>query len=218
MQSNILWWVFGKGRMRKAIIILKQESLNNFKAFMDYAEIPRDPLSIVIKTHNFLDQLASKILMLHMKEPEKILGSEQNPKHYYLSQKTNLLAALGYMNVGNVSNEFKALDDLRNKFAHKYNYKITKQDIEKFGNFDKEKLLIENLMSHIANLVGYFMSIVNMLTVAPFYNECCNRQSIFKNDNGFKPGQINRNYPKDFSELFMMTDKDWERFQKGSQN
>ena len=192
------------------IEIHKKENIKNFTSFMDYAAHPDDPLSVVIKSHNYLDQLASEIIKLHMKEPEKLLGDDNQPKNYYLRQKVNLLSALGYINDENVLNNFEALDKLRNKFAHRYSYKIVRSDIEKFGVLNNNIHLVDNLLSYIANLVGYFMSIRTMLEVAPFYNECCNRQDIFIKDSGFKSREIKSNYPENFNKLFMMTEKDWK--------
>ncbi|WP_255262190.1 hypothetical protein [Bacillus cereus] len=102
--------------------------------FMD-ATNEEDELQIILRGHIYIEHEIEKMLINHLVEPSVIMGGRNRLN---FNTKLNLAVALGLLPKDKKS-PYDKLGGLRNKYAHKLNYKMTELDLNKLvDSMDKE--------------------------------------------------------------------------------
>lgn len=112
--------------------------------FLDYL-LRLDEVSVILKTHLRVEQNIDKILSKNFKFPDNLLK-------WSFTNKINILRAIGILDE-NFFQKFKKFNDLRNKFSHKYNYKLNSEDINFLESINVNKnLIVPNELKEIPRI------------------------------------------------------------------
>lgn len=149
----------------------------------------KDDLLLVLKTHLIIEKLIEEILSAMLVKPDEII--EMN-----FFRKIQIIEALGIKN-NNIIVKLKALNSLRNKFAHNLDYKIKNEDLSIFFSYSTLKRAnnISLQLIQIAAWTIYFlMSAREFYLDLPFYMQCNDNKERLKRDKGFDIDAINEIY------------------------
>lgn len=124
--------------------IKSETSVDKNGSTIDYL-LKFDELAVMLKSHLILEQEIDVVL-------RKILPKSIITLDWSFLQKVNLLDAMGFTN-DSIAEYFRKFNTLRNKFAHKYNYQLSHEDIVFLGSIGKnEKMRIPDELKKIENL------------------------------------------------------------------
>lgn len=94
-----------------------------------------DELQIILRGHLYIEHEIEKLLRNHLVEPDVILGGRNK---LMFNGKLNLVVALGLL-PKDKRGPYDKLGGLRNKYAHRLNYKMTEKDLNGLvDSMDKE--------------------------------------------------------------------------------
>ncbi len=93
---------------------------NDADDFVDYL-LRVDESSVILKTHLKLEQGINAALRGILLKPSVVTD-------WSFLDKINVLAAVGFLE-GDIVKNFKGFNNLRNKFSHRYRYRLSPEDI-----------------------------------------------------------------------------------------
>lgn len=146
----------------------------------------RDVLAIVLKSHLFIEKTTEDILTYSLEYPNKSIDDRKS-----FSYKVNLLEALGY-DRKNMISRLRAINDIRNEYAHNLEYKISKEDIKPLvKNLSiNNKSLVSQLVMGIMATIGYLMAVRQMTKSMPFITYCLNNWDRLEQDPMFSCDEL----------------------------
>ncbi len=175
-----------KKRKEEMDTFFKKHCLNN-----------NDPLSIILKTHLYIETCLDQILSLVLPKADKLLKKR-------FSDKVDIFEALGMDCLSKnetVVKRIRAVNNLRNSFAHDLDKNLTSEDIEPIiQGMDINPRLsnTEKLKSGITHLLGYVHFLKSFEECFPFLFNYIRNDEIFKKDKGnITDDKIRMIYPVD---------------------
>jgi uncharacterized protein YutE (UPF0331/DUF86 family) len=160
----------------------------------------KDEIVIVLKTHLFVENILDQVITAFLPKPKELLGKT-------FSDKIDIIKALNLPVVSNTNTvqKLRALNKIRNKFAHNLDYRINQKDIEplqKGLNLDKTLQTPAILRYTLGHLTGFLIGSTTTCFVIPFFATCMSHETIFAKDFGFDIQSIIKNhYPDDLLKL-----------------
>ncbi|WP_345993100.1 hypothetical protein [Sulfurimonas sp. HSL-1716] len=92
-----------------------------------------EEVSPILKGHIFIEQVLETLLSNNLQNPSTFFKKNRS-----FDIKVDLAYAMGLLN-DNYYSAFKAINNVRNKYAHKHNYKVSIQELKAF-KFDWEDI------------------------------------------------------------------------------
>lgn len=160
---------------------IKRQALKEKKKF--YKEIFSSDsavLSIIIKSHLVVENLVDRILKFSSSHSHHVVD------RMGFAQKNEILKFSSLINEGTYE-KIKALNNIRNKFAHNVKYEPSFSEIKlltegKIKNRDKHKMLIGS----VQYLIGWLTFIEQISKHYPFLLILLNKSDILKKDRLYK--------------------------------
>jgi|GEM_PF-1633917 len=172
---------------KKTAIRLSKKALNETDLFLkNQIKKTDDPLSVVIKSHLYVESLLNQIITLVFPVPKPILNKN-------FSYKIDSLLSLDLFPSTEILRKLQHLNILRNKFAHNYKYKILSKDIEPLLMGVKLNKKISNnlkLRNALAYIVMYLEALKNVYQVLPFSFLLYSFDKVFSRDMTYNKSKI----------------------------
>ena len=153
----------------------------------------KDELSIVLKSHLYLEFTIDKIISLAFPEPKEILKMK-------FSDKVKILGGLNFILIDKVTVEkIKVINTIRNKFSHKLDYRLTNEDILKLSKKpnDSCESLTKCFLREFSHIHGYIEAGIHLAILFPFLMNSVRNKKMFKNDKKFNYKMILESYKTD---------------------
>lgn len=153
----------------------------------------KDELSIVLKTHLYLEFNIDKILSLALPTPKEILKIK-------FSDKVKILGSLNFLPINKVIIEkIKVVNTIRNKFSHKLDYKLTNEDILEISKKpnDTGQSPTQWFLKEASHLRGFIDAAIHITTLFPFLMNSLRNKEKFKDDKKFSYKTIFESYKDD---------------------
>ncbi len=138
----------------------------------------KDPLSVTLKAHLVVERLMDDIIRDSSEHPDYVCKRTFDQKVEILFF-ASLLDDVAYKKI-------KALNSLRNKFAHNINYKLTRQDVKSFFSTTNSVTNFQKLAKGIGYLIGYIHALREVNRHHPFAHELRHKYVIYKKDRLFQ--------------------------------
>ena len=166
---------------------LKAEKIKETDNFYDkHIAANNDILSIVLKTHLFIENLIDEIIEKVFVKPKEIVNS----KFFF---KVQIIEALGIVPT-NIINKIKTLNTIRNRFAHNINYRITLKDIKPLIDGYKFKRTDTNIIKcryGMNAIPGYLQGVKTIYKALPFFMHSIDSKKLYKKDPTFNKKVFN---------------------------
>jgi len=143
----------------------------------------KDPLTLTIKGHLFIENCINEILEQSIPNPKKLL------KNSSFNNKIVLYDALNLCPDKNFTKKLIAINKLRNHYAHNLEKKLSKKkmlEIAKALNIKSKTLTLKEISATLENIIGYLHALKNMGELFPFVFSCQSNYSRFNKDKVFK--------------------------------
>lgn len=174
---------------KKFDIFLKKHILEN-----------KDNLSVVLKSHLFIEGLLDEMLKSSVPHPNKFLEKK-------FSEKVSILEALGFFDSRPLIKEkIVGLNKLRNDYAHDLDYTIKNKDLDillKETKIGKRNSIRKKLMRSLSGLMGYLQALSAVNKQIPFFMASARGKSIYLKDKGYNSREIAENYEKKGIKTFL---------------
>jgi hypothetical protein len=152
-----------------------------------------DALTIVLKSHLFIEKCLDEIFSLCLPCPEYILE-----KKFY--DKVKIYEALNLYPSNSIIEQLLTINKIRNKYAHNMEYKINTKDLQLLvkslpcKSMNNKRKLIHG----IGNIIGFMHGTIAILKVLPFTVFCATHKEIFKREKRYNIKKILKKiYPND---------------------
>ncbi len=124
----------------------KNQKLSNQNDQEEYVKylLTIDEVAVVLKSHLKLEQKIDRAL-------EEILPKPNTVLEWSFLDKILILDALGIISES-LSKNLKEFNTLRNKFSHRYGYKLSLTDLKFLENVDNVALIIPENLKNIPNI------------------------------------------------------------------
>ena len=177
-------------RAKELSTISKTESDDFYEK---YILTSKDEVSLVLKSHLYLENTIDKVLSLIIPEPKGVLKMR-------FFDKVVILESLNFFPSNKiVIDKIKIINGIRNNFSHKLDYKLTTEDIKKLS----EKIEVKGksstviFLSAVADIHGYMTAIIDVATLFPFLMSCVRNKHLFREDGNFNMKSIIDSYQND---------------------
>ncbi|MDH4358484.1 MAG: hypothetical protein OEV37_00845 [Candidatus Berkelbacteria bacterium] len=169
------------------------KELREFKAYINNTG---DDLSVILKSHLFVEILINRIILLVIPHPKRIEDQR-------FSEKIKLLSDLDYFPHGwELYEKLNALNKIRNGFAHNYKNEIDRKHLETLSGCLKKTLSpIERFKIGSEILMNSLLFTIELCTLFPFIQSCSINAKLFRRDPGFTPEMISQ-YPQELLDCF----------------
>ncbi|EKZ2441211.1 hypothetical protein REJ31_000436 [Citrobacter freundii] len=114
---------------------------------MDRLVFEEEELSPILKGHLFIEKVLETLISRNLVEPKAFFRSTRS---YDL--KVDLAFAMGLLN-NKYYSAFKAINKVRNNYAHKHDYKVTLEELNAFNLIGK-KSRIKHLLWHVEKVLA----------------------------------------------------------------
>lgn len=156
-----------------------------------------DTLTIVLKSHLFIENLLDEIFSLSIPNPSHIIEMK-----FY--DKIRIFEALNFSSSEIVA-KLLAINSIRNKYSHNLKFEIKTKDIQQLiKNLDTKGMNNQTKLKYgIVYTISYLHAIIAIIKIIPFSNTCVRNNKIFKKEKGYSFKKVNKTiYPKDdFSDI-----------------
>lgn len=179
-------------RKAEAITIQRKKEMDKF--FKNHWLSSNDILTIILKTHLYIEICMDSLFVKLLPKPQKILKKR-------FADKIDLFEALALNyppdEKGLFIEKLRAINRIRNSFAHDLNKDLSLEDIKpllKNLRINSNTSKITRLKVGLQHLIGYlhFMKIFN--ETFPFAASCMRNEKNFKRDKGY-PDKLHEIYP-----------------------
>lgn len=165
---------------------LSQEDKAGWTKFMDkHFHASEDTLTKVLKTHLYIENLINEILNSSFPNSNKLLTLK-------FSRKIDLIEAMNDYS-GKIIKPLRALNHIRNKYAHDLNYKPTEQEITDLCHIIKDTNK-HSMQSGMLALLTYLHAVKTITKSLPYLTACIRSEKLFALDKGFKLKEIINSY------------------------
>ena len=150
-------------------------------------------LTMVLKSHLFVENCLDKFFLLAIPKPKHILR-----KSFY--DKVMIFDALNYSPDKELITKLLAINTLRNKYAHNLNYKLKLKDIKSLleGVDIKSRKNKVKLARGLASTMSYLYTTKALFQMFPFATTCYINRKIFEKEKACKMDKIIKKiYPND---------------------
>ena len=165
----------------------KEKSIKEMKVFHEkYWLNSKDLLTLVLKNHLYIENCIDELFTLVLPHPEKIIEKS-------FSAKVDSFESLNLQQNSQIVETIRALNKIRNNFAHNINYKVTSKDLEplvKNIKKIKSKTNVKKLKIGLNYIVGYLHCLKSCYKLFPFTMTCISQGGIFIRETGYKSKKI----------------------------
>ncbi len=189
--------------LRRIAKDLKKEAAKETEKFNKKHILPsKEILTLVLKAHLFVEYLIDEIIKASFSNPNKILNKRK------FSDKVNLLEAIGIEDSKSeyrLLRKIRALNDIRNKFAHNLNYKLNPEDLEPLIETNKtgdKETDMTKLKRALFGVIGYLQATRDISRTLPFVIACFRSDKLFKKDICYDIGKLLKDYEKELYTFF----------------
>lgn len=166
-----------------------------------------DPLALILKTHLYIESCLDQMLSLSLANVNANLLNRRFVDKLEIFRAASLNDPPG----GNkLIEKLYLVNNLRNKFAHNLNKKLSFKDLTillKDIKYKKRATNLSKLKTALSYIVGYFHFCITFNKFFPFAAYLLRNEKIFKRDNGYS-NKIKKLYP--WTELKLLLKKDFE--------
>ena len=156
----------------------------------------RDPLTLILKVHLYIEICLDQIITSVLPKPNKIIRKR-------FADKVDFFEALGLPpDDGILIEKIRTINNMRNAFAHNLNKKLNLKDIQpllKNIKVKSNKTIRAKLKDGLVEVVGYLHCLKVMNRLFPFLMSWLRNKEIYKKDKGYHQRKIIDTYP--FEEL-----------------
>lgn len=166
--------------------LAKQQGMKYKKAtdafYSTHIKGNHDILSIVLKSHLYVEFIIDEILKLVLINPNKILKKR-------FSDKIDLFESLDLV-TPDIYKKLRILNGIRNKFSHDLNYSFTRNDFSDLRASNEQNKPNVALLKFVDFLIGYLHAFKGVYETIPFVFTCAKNKAIFNRDVNFKKKNI----------------------------
>ena len=170
----------------KALALKEKQAMDKFykKYWLDYAG--NEQLTIILKTHLYIENLIDEILSYLLPNSRKILN-------YKFSSKVDILEALNVTPSKLIIEKIRQINKIRNDFSHNLNKRISKSDLEiliKDIKIRKKHSNFKKFRNVLMWTVGYLHAFRTILRLFPFTTLYITNKEIFQKDKALQKSKI----------------------------
>lgn len=180
--------------LNKKAIQISNKVRNGALDFFNKKISSSDPLTTVVKSHLYIENILDQIFLTSFPYPAPLL------KKKFLD-KVDIFRSLDFDSDGKLTELLKSVNSIRNKYSHKLSYRLAKQDLDPFIrilNISRKKRNMSILHHSLGYIISYLGGIQSAVSVFPFLMTCMRSKNIFKDDVGFNYKHIfDTHYPDD---------------------
>jgi len=155
------------------------------------ASVGNEEITIILKSHLYIENLIDEILSCALPNPKKILN-------YKFSSKVDLLEALGVFPSALAIEKIREINRIRNVFSHKLNKKLSKAELGvlvKSIKIKKDSSDTVKLKTGLMFAIGYLHALRTIFKLFPFAIFSTAYKEIFKKDKGYLMVHLKKTYP-----------------------
>lgn len=160
MGSQAYCYVKMSDQILKSLSELLDEESDRRSSFVEkYWKDVKDPLTVTIKGHLYIENLLTELISLVI--PKSNLLVTKNTK---FSDKVKIYSSLNISTGLDISGSLKSLNDLRNDFSHDLEKQLLLEDVEKIEKgiekyLPEKKDLDSRLRSVILTIISYLVTL-----------------------------------------------------------
>ena len=169
-----------KNLMRKASMYALKQKSEMDKFYKNYCLNNSDTLSIILKTHLYIENCLDEILRMNIPRPQYILDKS-------FSQKLNIFQSLNLgFPPGNelIENKLKLINKIRNSFAHKLDRELTAEELQQLATGLNERPCTssQKLKCVLMSIIGWLHCLMAMNEFYPFLHITHRNKKLIKKD------------------------------------
>lgn len=175
----------------KALALKDKEAMDKFYKKHWLSNVGNEEITIILKSHLYIENLIDEILSYVLPNPQKILN-------YKFSSKVDMFEVLNITPSKLIIEKIREVNKIRNAFSHNLNEKLLKSDLGvliKGIKIKKDGSSVVKLRAVFMYIIGYlhaFRTICKLFPFAILFSAC---KENFKKDKGICIDQIKNIYP-----------------------
>ncbi len=166
---------------KKANTLSLSSKTRSDEFYKKYILTSKEEVSLVLKSHLYLEKVIDEILTLTLPESKKII------KMSFLDKVTIVESMDFFIPNKVIIEKIKAINTIRNKFSHELDYTLKRDDLNKLFKVHKntKDSNLALFMKEIGYLRGYLEAKINVNKLFPFLMSTMRNKNLFKDDKNF---------------------------------